>query len=110
MADALKKELYEKSPDLLLLVSDILNMNDAEIEDLIPSTIMIKIARYQIRPSTPDVEFEEVHIIDKPILRQMESFAIEQDINLEKGWKVEFAKQVKSQLLKLKKNKSQLNF
>ena len=33
----------------------------------------------------------------------MESFAIEQDINLEKGWKVEFAKQVKSQLLKLKK-------
>lgn len=103
MADALKKELYEKSPDLLLLVSDILNMNDAEIEDLIPSTIMIKIARYQIRPSTPDVEFEEVHIIDKPILRQMESFAIEQDINLEKGWKVEFAKQVKSQLLKLKK-------
>lgn len=103
MADALKKELYEKSPDLLLLVSDILNMNDAEIEDLIPPTIMIKIARYQIRPSTPDVEFEEVHIIDKPILRQMESFAIEQDINLEKGWKVEFAKQVKSQLLKLKK-------
>ena len=41
MAEALGKGLYQETPNSILIVSEIIGMDQAEIEDLIPPTIKI---------------------------------------------------------------------
>jgi len=80
-------------------------MDQAEIEDLIPPSIMKKLSRYQLRSNNPDSDFEDCYVKDSPILKQLEEFAVTIEITLEKGWKVEFAKLVKNHLLKISRDK-----
>lgn len=103
MAQALRKDLYKDNTEYVIGVSEIVGIEQAEIEDLIPIKIMIKMARYQLRPTNPDIEFEDVYEDGKPLLKQLEKFAFDNDITLEKGWKVDFARLVKNSLLKLAK-------
>lgn len=100
MAQALRKDLYKDNTEYVIGISEILGIEQAEIEDLIPIKIIIKMARYQLRSSNPDIEFEDVYEEGKPILKQLEKFALDNDIALEKGWKVDFARLVKNSLLK----------
>jgi predicted ATP-dependent endonuclease of OLD family len=103
MAQALKKDLYKDSAENVIGISEIIGIEQAEIEDLIPIKIMIKMARYQLRPTNPDIEFEDVYEEGKPLLKQLEKFAQDNDISLQKGWKVDFARLVKNSLLKMTK-------
>lgn len=103
MVQALRKDLYKDNPEYVLEVSKIVDMEQAEIEDLIPVDVIIKMARYQLRSNNPDVEFEDVYEEGKPVLKQLEKFAQDNDIFLEKGWKVDFARLIKNNLLKIKK-------
>ncbi|MEG8269252.1 hypothetical protein MKR64_15750 [Acinetobacter baumannii] len=103
MAQALRKDLYKDNTEYVIGVSEIVGIEQAEIEDLIPIKIMIKMARYQLRPTNPDIEFEDIYEDGKPLLKQLEKFALDNDITLEKGWKVDFARLVKNSLLKLAK-------
>ena len=103
MVQALRKDLYKDNPEYVLEVSKIVDMEQAEIEDLIPANVIIKMARYQLRSNNPDVEFEDVYEEGKPILKQLEKFAQDNDIFLKKGWKVDFARLIKNSLLKVKK-------
>ena len=103
MVQALRKDLYKDNPDYVLEVSKIVDIEQAEIEDLIPVDVIIKMARYQLRSNNPDVEFEDVYEEGKPVLKQLEKFAQDNDIFLEKGWKVDFARLIKNNLLKIKK-------
>lgn len=103
MVQALRKDLYKDNPEYVLEVSKIVGMEQAEIEDLIPVDVIIKMARYQLRSNNPDVEFEDVYEEGKPVLKQLEKFAQDNDIFLEKGWKVDFARLIKNNLLKIKK-------
>ncbi len=68
MVQALRKDLYKDNPEYVLEVSKIVDMEQAEIEDLIPANVIIKMARYQLRSNNPDVEFEDVYEEGKPIL------------------------------------------
>ncbi len=103
MVQTLRKDLYKDNPDYVLEVSKIVDIEQAEIEDLIPVDVIIKMARYQLRSNSPDVEFEGVYEEGKPVLKQLEKFAQDNDIFLEKGWKVDFARLIKNNLLKIKK-------
>jgi len=103
MVQALRKDLYKDNPDYVLEVSKIVDIEQAEIEDLIPVDVIIKMARYKLRSNNPDVEFEDVYEEGKPVLKQLEKFAQDNDIFLEKGWKVDFARLIKNNLLKIKK-------
>lgn len=103
MVQTLRKDLYKDNPDYVLEVSKIVDIEQAEIEDLIPVDVIIKMARYQLRSNNPDVEFEGVYEEGKPVLKQLEKFAQDNDIFLEKGWKVDFARLIKNNLLKIKK-------
>lgn len=105
MVQALRKDLYKDNPEYVLEVSKIVGMEQAEIEDLIPVDVIIKMARYQLRSNNPDVEFEDVYEEGKPVLKQLEDFAQDNDIFLEKGWKVDFSRLVKNNLLKMPKEK-----
>jgi len=105
MVQALRKDLYKDNPEYVLEVSKIVGMEQAEIEDLIPVDVIIKMARYQLRSNNPDVEFEDVYEEGKPVLKQLENFAQDNDIFLEKGWKVDFSRLVKNNLLKMPKEK-----
>ncbi|MFZ5393881.1 AAA family ATPase [Acinetobacter bereziniae] len=105
MAEALRKDLYQDTPNSILIVSEIIGMDQAEIEDLIPPSIMKKLSRYQLRSNDPDCDFEDYYAKDLPILKQLEEFAVTNEIMLEKGWKVEFAKLVKNHLLKISRDK-----
>ncbi|WP_252719277.1 hypothetical protein [Acinetobacter haemolyticus] len=105
MAEALRKDLYQDTPNSILIVSEIIGMDQAEIEDLIPPSIMKKLSRYQLRSNDPDSDFEDYYAKDLPILKQLEEFAVTNEIMLEKGWKVEFAKLVKNHLLKISRDK-----
>lgn len=105
MAEALRKDLYQETPNSILIVSEIIGMDQAEIEDLIPPTIMKKLSRYQLRSNNPDSDFEDCYVKELPILKQLEEFAVSNEITLEKGWKVEFAKLVKNHLLKISRDK-----
>ncbi len=109
MVQALRKDLYKDNPENVLEVSKIVDMEQAEIEDLIPANVIIKMARYQLRSNNPDVEFEDVYEEGKPILKQLEKFAQDNEIPLEKGWKVDFSRLVKNNLLKTDKNKIDQN-
>lgn len=109
MVQALRKDLYKDNPEYVLEVSKIVDMEQAEIEDLIPANVIIKMARYQLRSNNPDVEFEDVYEEGKPILKQLEKFAQDNEIPLEKGWKVDFSRLVKNNLLKTDKNKIDQN-
>lgn len=105
MVQALRKDLYKDNPEYVLEVSKIVRMEQAEIEDLIPVDVIIKMARYQLRSNNPDVEFEDVYEEGKPVLKQLENFAHDNDIFLKKGWKVDFSRLVKNNLLKMPKEK-----
>ncbi|MDH1376470.1 OLD family endonuclease, partial [Acinetobacter junii] len=98
-------DLYQDTPNSILIVSEIIGMDQAEIEDLIPPSIMKKLSRYQLRSNDPDSDFEDYYAKDLPILKQLEEFAVTNEIMLEKGWKVEFAKLVKNHLLKISRDK-----
>jgi len=77
-----------------------LNLDNSEVEDLLPYYLMKKELRRILHNDYDDVEFEDGHVTDKPIMPQIEQFANDKSIALKKGWKVELSKKIKNQLLK----------
>lgn len=99
MTNSLKSSsLYQNENDRILSVGNFTNIDGAEIEDLWPGTFLADIAsRYMLRGPLPD--FVDVFSDDEPIVSQMNKYADEHDIELDRGWKVELAKHVKRALL-----------
>ena len=93
----LRASLYEECPGRVLQVGSYVDIEGAEVEDLIPSEIVVRAVDRMIRD--PELPFEGVHDASKPIIPQIEAWAQENDATLEKGWKVELAKRVKGALL-----------
>jgi hypothetical protein len=97
-AQALQSGLYKANPERVLQVGLYVDLKEAEIEDLIPAEIIIKVVDRMIRE--PELAFEDYHNPSTPIVPQIEKWAAEGGSTLEKGWKVELAKRVKRLLLK----------
>lgn len=96
----LSKELYKDEMKKILEVKTFSNMDGSEIEDLLPFELFEKPINKLLRDS--DEDFSDFYDKEKPIINQIESFAKENEIELEDGWKVELAKSVKNQLLSSK--------
>ena len=96
---------YKDSTNLILEVGDFTSVENAEIEDLIPISIMEKGIDRLFR-SIEDKEFIEEYNEKESLLPQIERFAEENGFELQKGWKVELAKSVKSRLLKVSESET----
>ena len=58
-------------------------------------------------PRDLDDDFEDFYESQKPIIPQIEQFALDHNVTLPKGWKVDLAKKVKAIMLKKDFNKEE---
>ena len=102
--DTIKKlssGLYKGQKDRIVQVKDITNIDNSEVEDMIPYALLSRgIDRMFL--TVEDEMFADIYDSKFPILPQIEDFAKRYSIELAQGWKVELAKSAK-QLLKNKK-------
>ena len=96
-AKDLRANLYQTAQERVLQVGEYIEIEGAEVEDLIPPEIIIKAVGRMIRE--PEAAFEDHYESGRPIIPQIEAWANDSGTTLEKGWKVELAKRVKRTLL-----------
>lgn len=96
-AQQLRTSLYAEEPGRVLQVGSFVKVEGAEVEDLIPTDIIVQAVDRMVRE--PETPFESHHNTSKPIVPQIEAWVTEGGATLEKGWKVELAKRVKRALL-----------
>lgn len=96
-AQDLRTGLYVEVPGRVLQVGSFLDIEGAEVEDLIPQDIIIKAVNRMIRE--PETPFETRQGSQRPIVPQIEQWASDGGVTLQKGWKVDLAKRVKRTLL-----------
>lgn len=90
----LLKDRYKNEKEKVLEVDDFLGESGHEIEDLLPTKSMINIIDRRYRS---DHYFADIYIEDQPIVDQIESWARNNNIALEDGWKVEIARATQNQ-------------
>jgi predicted ATPase len=95
--EQLKGTLYAAEPQKLLCVTDFVSIPTAEIEDLMPSDMVVKAVDVVFRAA--DKPFVDVYKEGAAIVPQVESWAARNNVTLELGWKVEVAKRVKQKIL-----------
>jgi predicted ATP-dependent endonuclease of OLD family len=89
----LKSGKYVEQKDKVLGVKEFIGENIYEIEDLIEPDILIKIIDKKFRAEN---EFEDFYKSKDPIVDQIEAWAKKENITLEKGWKVEVARELQN--------------
>lgn len=98
--DAKKKllsGLYKGFENRILDVKDFTEIEKSEVEDLIPFSL-IKKGIDRLFNSLDEVDFEDTYNEKIPIVTQIETFAVANGIELEKGWKVGISMAAKAQL------------
>jgi hypothetical protein len=73
------------------------DLKGTEIEDLIPSSLIISVLDRMERRA--EREFEDVHDPKKPIIPQIKNWAEREGFDMEQGWKIKLALGVKDKLL-----------
>jgi len=100
LAKKLSDGIYKSDPNQVLLVSDFIDMENAEIEDLFPVDFFARIVtRFLPRPAGLEDDFSDVVKQDVPIITQIEAYTNKNEIELIKGWKVELSKLIKKRLI-----------
>ncbi len=94
----LEKSLYENDKDKLLEIEKFIGMENSEIEDFIPFSLMEKHIDKLFR-ELDDEYFSDFYDNNKPIVPQIENFAKKYNIDLPTGWKVILAKNVKKHFM-----------
>lgn len=95
---SLRDDLYANSKDRVLETDEVFNdLKGTEIEDLIPTNLMIQVLDRMERRAQQD--FEDVHDPKKPIVPQIKNWAEREGFVMEHGWKVKLALGVKDKLL-----------
>jgi predicted ATP-dependent endonuclease of OLD family len=93
----LKSSLYSGEEKKLLEIGTFTQLERSEVEDIIPFTIMEKQIDRLFR-EVEDAEFADEYDNTAPILPQIEKFALEHNVELEHGWKVVLARNIKRQM------------
>ena len=88
----LENGLYKDEKNKILTMHDFLGEGYWEIEDLMPNEELARIFAKRYRRINSEDDFDYIYDKSKPIVPQMEKFAKENGYILEKGWKVELAK------------------
>lgn len=100
-AKQLKSGLYAGDKDKVLAVGDFTKVENAETEDLLPTSLFTKVVdRYLAKPSGTEEDFSDVVVVGKPVVPQVEAYAAKHGIALDEGWKVEVSKRVKTAILR----------
>lgn len=93
----LKSSIYATEEKKLIEVGQFIELENSEIEDLIPFTIMQNhIDRFF--KDIEDMTFAETYNKEIALIPQIEDFANKYNVNLVHGWKVVLAKSVKRQI------------
>ncbi len=100
VANDLKSGLYAHSTKDVIQVGDLIAMENVEVEDLFPTRFLAAVVSRKLRGPSLDYDFDEVVVEGKPIVPQIEAYAVKYGIPLAKGWKVEIAKLTKARLLR----------
>lgn len=100
-ARKLRDSLFESRPDHIIVASEFIGLDGAEIEDLLPADFLAGIVTRML-PRPADLEDDFIDILQSgiPIVSQIETYASSNGIDLQKGWKVELAQRTKTQLLR----------
>lgn len=93
----LQSGLYKDCKEHLLEVKDYIQIENSEVEDLIPYNLKER-GINRLFNGVEDVYFDEQYDSNKAIVPQIEEFAKNNNIELEKGWKVDIAKITKQVL------------
>ena len=100
----LKSGLYKDAHDKIIEIYSITSIENSEVEDIIPISLLERTINHFFN-SVEDEDFMDNYEDDKPLVNQIEKFASDNNVELEKGWKVELAKAAKKALLKAKEDK-----
>ncbi len=95
-ASKLEKELYFNDTDKILMIKDYVGIENAEIEDLFPAAVLERPIERIINDR--DFRFKDEFDSSKPVISQIEEWANIYSIILDKGYKVELAKDIKRDL------------
>lgn len=93
--------LYKGQEGSLINIGDFTPIEQPEVEDIIPVRLMDRYLNKMFR-DVEDETFIECFDNQKTLVNQVENFASKHNVKLENGWKVELARSVKQQLLKIK--------
>lgn len=105
--DTLKKlqsGLYKDNGSKIIEVQSITEMENSEVEDLLPLQLLDKGINH-IFNSVEEKDFSDTYEDGRAIVGQIEKFASDCNITLDKGWKVELARSAKRILLNKNENK-----
>lgn len=93
--------LYKGQDNLLINVGDFIPVEQSEVEDIFPIILMERYLNKMFRDVDDEI-FLDFYDNQIPIVNQIQGFAGKHNVQLENGWKVELARNVKQQLLKAK--------
>lgn len=105
--DAIKKlqsNLYKNAHNRIIEIQSITDLETSEVEDLLPLSVLERGINH-IFNSIEEYDFSDIYENEKPIVGQIEKFADDYNVSLDKGWKVELAKSAKKILLNKKEDK-----
>ncbi|MCD6003568.1 AAA family ATPase [Vreelandella alkaliphila] len=95
---SLQGDLYSDDKEKIIETDEVFSdLKGTEIEDLLPSSLMIQVLDRMERRA--EQEFEDVHDPKKPIVPQIKNWAESEGFAMEPGWKVKLALGVKDKLL-----------
>jgi predicted ATP-dependent endonuclease of OLD family len=95
---SLRDDLYSDAKDRLIGTDEVFSeLKGSEIEDLLPTSLMIQVLDRMERRA--DHDFEDVHDPKQPIVPQIKNWAEREGFVMEHGWKVKLALGVKDKLL-----------
>ena len=89
---------YAIYKDRVILLDQFTDLENAEIEDLWPTDALARVVSRYLRG--PAEDFDEVYQNGEAIVPQVKRYAEKNELELEKGWKVEVAMLAKSKLLR----------
>lgn len=87
----LLNDKYKACKDKVIEVNDFIDGKPYEIEDLIPSELIVNTIDRMFRGKN---YFEDVYIKDEPIVDQIELWAKNNSIVLDLGWKVDLSREI----------------
>lgn len=92
----LEKNLYSNEKNKILSLESYTLISESEIEDIIPYELL---QRPIDRLFNIDLDFSSTYDSQKPIIQQLENFALDNNIELPDGYKVDLARQFKQSLI-----------
>src|SRR5690606_6136698 len=94
---SLKDDLYAEHPDRVMSITDFVDFDNAEIEDLFPPEYLA--AELDRMEREPEERLADIVCQNEPFVGQVERWAKQQGLTLDPHWKLHLAIRVKKRAL-----------